>query len=432
MANRTVGQIIPRGPDKWLVSVFLHRDTNGKKVYRSQTVKGGRKMAEKALRALLREKDSGRLVVPSRAPLSEFLEDWLAKAVKPRTRASTFASYRSVLDAYVIPELGATRLDKVSAMQLQGLVARLTERGLAPRTIRYALALLKSALRTAVRWRMLAWNPVDDVDLPSPRRTELLVPQADARKVLLAALAADTWWPLWALMVTTGLRPGEALGLQWPDIDLDGRLLTVQRALSRAAVKRDPAAPEAPEAERWTLAEPKTRAGVRSIPLHERTVEILRRHRAGQLEERMRLGAHYQDRGFVFAGPLGEPIEWHNVRARHFRRAAARAAATCATCGELLVPTGDDKHLEHKGGRRFDHDAAPSPELARLRPYDLRHLHASLLLAAGTDLKTVSQRLGHTNAGFTLETYTHVVPGTQAAATAAIGLEVFGKGGQNR
>ncbi len=91
------------------------------------------------------------------------------------------------------------------------------------------------------------------------------------------------------------------------------------------------------------------------------------------------------------------------------------------------MPTGDDKHVEHQDGRRFDHDAEPRPELARLRPYDLRHLCASLLLAAGTDLKTVSQRLGHANAGFTLETYTHVVPGTQDAATAAIAEQVFGK-----
>jgi integrase len=235
-------------------------------------------------------------------------------------------------------------------------------------------------------------------------------------------------------MITTGLRPGEALGLQWRDVDLDDRTLTVQRSLSRPARRRpDQAEGEGqPPADPWALTEPKTRAGVRAIPLDEHTAEILRRHRAGQNEERLRLGTYYGDRGFVFAAPQGEPLDWHNIRARHFKPAAARAARTCAACGKRLVPTGDDRHLEHEGGRRFDHDAAPRPELARLRPYDLRHLCASLLLAIGTDLKTVSQRLGHANAGFTLETYTHVVPGTQAAAAEAIGEEVFGKAKQER
>ena len=62
-----------------------------------------------------------------------------------------------------------------------------------------------------------------------------------------------------------------------------------------------------------------------------------------------------------------------------------------------------------------------------MRPYDLRHLHASLLLAHGVSLRTVSEPLGHADPGFTLSTYTHVVPGTQEAAAQAIGEEVFGK-----
>jgi integrase len=134
---------------------------------------------------------------------------------------------------------------------------------------------------------------------------------------------------------------------------------------------------------------------------------------------------HYTDQGFVFAMPLGGPLELHNVRGRHFKPAVLRAARTFAVCGKGLIPTGKDKHLEHEEGRRFDHVAAPRPELAALRPYDLRHLHASLLLAGGIDLKTISERLGHANAGFTLETYTHTVPGTQERAAKVIGSAVF-------
>jgi integrase len=414
---RTAGQIKERGPNRWLVSVFLCRDTTGKKVYRSETVRGGRRAAEKALRAMLREKDSGRLVLPSRVSFGEFLEDWLEKAVKPRTRASTLASYRSTLNNYVVPELGLMRLDKLNAMQLQGLVAKLVARepALTPRTIRYALTLVKSALRTAVRWRKLTWNPMEEVDPPSPRKRELQVPQADAIAVVLGELQRDDLWPLWCLMITTGLRPGEALGLQWPDIDLKAERLTVHRSLSWL------------KGGGWELTEPKTQAGRRTLTIPKQTVAVLRSHRTCQLEERMKLADHYTDQGFVFATPLGGPLELHNVRGRHFKPAVLRAARTCAVCGKGLVPTGKAKHLEHEGGRRFDHDAAPRPELAAMRPYDLRHLCASLLLAGGIDLKTVSVGLGHANAGFTLETYTHTVPGTQEKAAKVIGSAVFRK-----
>jgi len=231
---------------------------------------------------------------------------------------------------------------------------------------------------------------------------------------LLAELQRDELWPLWALMITAGIRPGEVLGLQWPDVDLSTGLLTVHRSLSWGKGG-------------WTLAEPKTAAGRRTVTIPAETIALLRVHRTHQLEERMKRAAHYTDQGFVFAGPLGGPLEWHNVRERHFKPAAARAAMTCAVCGKRLVPTGEDRHPEHEDGKRFDHDATPRPELAALRPYDLRHLHASLLLAGGIDLKTISQRLGHTNAGFTLETYAHAVPCTQAAAAVAIGEEVFGR-----
>jgi len=102
-------------------------------------------------------------------------------------------------------------------------------------------------------------------------------------------------------------------------------------------------------------------------------------------------------------------------------------------CGLPLRESTTGK-IEHAGpvlvgGRAADAGHAPAPfkELQGLRPYDLRHLHASLLLARGVPLRTVSERLGHADPGFTLSVYTHVVPGTQEAAAAVIGEEVFGK-----
>ena len=119
----------------------------------------------------------------------------------------------------------------------------------------------------------------------------------------------------------------------------------------------------------------------------------------------------------------GKPLSRH----RHFRPACTRAALTCAVCGKLLELTqdGEDRKALHREDVAHGHAPAPALELLTFRPYDLRHLHASLLLARHVDLKTISERLGHANAGFTLSTYTHAVPGTQEAAAVVIGEELF-------
>ncbi len=122
--GRREGQIKPRGPDRFLVSIFIGSelvDGKRKKLYRSETVRGGIRGAEKRLRAMLREKDSGRTVRPSREAFSEYVARWLRDAVKPRVRASTFASYEEMLKGYVLPDLGPVRLDKLTVAGLQRL-----------------------------------------------------------------------------------------------------------------------------------------------------------------------------------------------------------------------------------------------------------------------------------------------------------------------
>jgi integrase len=417
---RTAGQIKPRGEGRWLVTVFLGRDTTGRRLYQSETVHGGRKTAEKKLRDMLREKDTGRLVRPDKRPLGEYLDWYLANVVKTRVRASTFASYALVFANYVRPELGAVRLDKLTPLHLQALVSKLSERGLSARTVRYALAILGGAMIKARRLRLIPWNPLEEVDLPRESRRDLRVPGTAARARLLAELEADTHWPLWCVMVTTGLRPGEALGLRWIDVDLVTGILTVQRSLSRVG-------------DAWELTEPKTAQGRRAVPLPVEAIAVLRAHQARQAAAREDLADVYRDHGFIFANEIGDPLDWSNVRHRHFARALGRAVLTCSACG-LPLKRGTDGALTHAGpvlvaaaDRPAGHSPAPFNELQGLRPYDLRHLHASLLLARGVSLRTVSERLGHSDPGFTLSTYTHVVPGTQEAATVAIGEEVFGK-----
>ncbi len=419
--GRRIGQIKPRGEGRWLVSVYLNRDAAGKKLYRSKVVHGGIRAAEKKLRELIEQKDGGRLARPDHRTLGEYLDWWIANVAAVRVRASTLASYKLIVGTYLKPELESVRLDRLLPDHVQELVRKLTERGLAPRTVRYAVALLNGVLRRACKDRTLSRNPLEDVELPRQPRRELQVPGGVARARLLAELQADTLWPLWCVFLTTGLRPGEALGLKWNDLDYGAGVLTVQRSLSRL------------KGGTWELTEPKTAQGRRRLPLPVETLAVLRAYQARQAHEREKYTDFAEDRGFVFADPIGRPLEWSNVRHRHFARALRRAVMTCSVCGlPLREPKkGDLEHagpvLVSTGATPAGHAPAPFNDLAGLRPYDLRHLHASLLLARGVPLRAVSERLGHADPGFTLTTYTHVVPGTQEAAAVAIGEEVFGK-----
>jgi integrase len=413
--GRRRGQIKPRG-DRWLVSIFLSSEiVKGHRVkhYRSETVAGSRKQAERRLTKLLGEKDDYRVTQPSRETFGKFVARWLEDDVKSRVRASTFSSYQEALKRYALPELEHVRLDRLGPATLQRVVSRLVARGLSVRTIKYTLALVGAALSTARRWRIIAFNPMSDVTLPRQQRRELSLPGKDVRVRLLAELQADTHWPLWCVLATTGLRPGEALGLQWADVDLDAGRLAVRRSLSRRGKTCE-------------LTEPKTSAGRRSLPLPAETAAVLRAHRAQQLAQRLELGALYVNRDLVFADPLGQPADWHNLRARHFRRACTRAALTCGVCGKALEQDGAGAVL-HREDPEVGHAPAPALELLTFRPYDLRHLFASVLLAGKVDLKTLSVLLGHSNAGFTLATYVHDVGGTAELVAQVAGEAVFGE-----
>jgi len=411
------GQIIARGEKRWLVRVFLGRDARKRKLYIAKTVEGGKKDALKVLRGLLNERDKGRLVRPSTMSLETYLTQWLRDAVKPRARSSTAETYRQTLWTHVVPSIGQVPLGKLTPLHVQSIIAAMSERGLASKTILNAVVLLRSALRQAMRWRILPTNPAEDAQLPRRHKRELNVPTREELQRLLTEAHTDRLWPLWILLLTTGIRPGEALALAWGDFNWESGLLMVQRSLSRVKGKG------------WALTEPKTDRGRRAVTVPHSAVEALREHRARQLEERMRLGPYYHDQGFVFATETGEPFAWSCVHARHWKPMLRRAAMACTECGRQLVQDAQGK-VQHAESERRRHPATPSRALLALRPYDLRHLHATLALAAGVPIRAISERLGHFDAGFTLATYAHTMPGTQEAAAVAVEKALFGSNGQ--
>jgi len=368
MAARRSGQVIDRGDGIWLVRVFLGRDARGRRRYHNKTVHGTKRDAQRYLTKAQRDNDLGQFVEPSDRPLETFLQEWLAGAVAARVTAKTAADYASLLRLHVTPVLGDRKLSQLASADIQKLYTGMLERGLSARTIRYTHAVLSMALDQAVKWSFLAKNPAKAVDLPRNRPQEMRFFTREQATAFLAAAEADRWRALWHLLLVTGMRPGEALGLKWSD--LDGQRVRIQRNLVRS-----------PDG-RWVLKEPKTQRGIRAVAVPAATTDSLQRHRRHQLEERLMAGPGYVDQGLVFAATNGNPLDWHVLVQRHFN-AIIKAAG-----------------------------------LPRIRPYDLRHTTATLLLAAGENIKVVSERLGHANAAMTLNVYSHVLPDMQEAAAA--------------
>lgn len=374
------GQIIKRGEKTWIVRIFQGRDENGKRRYVNKTIHGTKKNAEKYLTAKLRDKDLGINIEPASESLDKYLEKWLESVVRSRVREATFDDYKYILDRYVSPTLGAIKLCDIRSIDIQKVYGdMLSEKELSARTVRMTHAVLSSAMKQAVRWHMLQRNPCEFVDLPRMARKEMQALSPEEAGRFLEAARAEKLGIVLSFALATGMRPEEYLALKWSDLDLHAGTATVRRTL----VWRKGGG--------WYFGEPKTSRSRRTIPLPKSLVSELVDHRRRQGESRLKKGADYQNNDLIFASGEGTPIILRNLVRRHFQ-----PVLTCAK----LAPT--------------------------FRLYDLRHSCATLLLSAGENPKVVSERLGHASIVLTLDTYSHVLPSMQQAATEKLERILYG------
>jgi integrase len=218
---------------------------------------------------------------------------------------------------------------------------------------------------------MLTQNPASLVELPKQSRKEMQALSPDDAERFLKAAAEDRYGLLFALALATGMRPEEYLALQWKDVDLKSGFVVVQRTLTWRR-----------KGGGYYFDEPKTAQSRRTIPLPAGLLSLVVEHKRKQSEERLKVGPKYHNLGLVFATTEGGPLMNRNLLRRHF------------------------KPILHRAGL---------PKTIRM--YDLRHSCATLLLTAQENPKVVSERLGHASITLTLDTYSHVLPSMQQAAT---------------
>ena len=358
------GHIRKRGERSWAIVVDVGYDARtGKRRQKWISVKGTKRDAERRLAEVIRDLNEGLTVTTARVTLADHLDQWMRDYVAVSVRQRTADSYRLIVQR-LKRDLGRIHLDNLDPKDVQRYYAELMEGGLSAQTVVMHHRVLKQAIGQAVKWDMLPRNVLERVAPPRPHTPEFRsLNPREIERLLRAAHGTDYHLPI-HLATYTGLRRSEILGLRWSDVDLGASTLTVRRSM--VPVRGDPA----------HIAAPKSRASRRVVSYGELTKKVLSSRRAGPDVQ-------------VCARPDGR-----EMGASALSHAYRKIADSC----------GID-----------------------VRFHDLRHTHASLLLASGVPVHVVRSRLGHESIQTTVDIYAHVLPESESSATLERALAVAGR-----
>ena len=374
--------------DSWELRVYLGSDpVTGKQRYASRTVRGGKRAAQRVLAEMVTEAERG-LLVRTNATAGELIEAWFEQATRdfsPKTVKET----RGFIDRNLLPAIGAVPLSRLKASDLDRLYRRLQSSGavdgggLSPATVRRIHGILRRALAQGVKWGWIGVNPAAATSPPRVPQSEIKPPSgADLARVLKRASDSSPELACFlVLAAATGARRSELVALRWDDVDLADGVVRIERGVVMG-----------PDG----LVEKGTKThAARRVALDDRTVEIIRAHRARMTERAVMCRVELADDSFVFSNAVDCSEPWYpDSVSRGFKR--------------LCVEEG----------------------LPDVRLHDLRHFVASQLLSAGVDVRTVAGRLGHRNAATTLNVYAHFLEQADRGAADVIGRVIAGEDGR--
>ena len=314
--------------------------------------------------------------------VGDFLREWDAKYVSGLSSAKTRQNFKGAIDRHLIPALGSINLRKLSPLSVQGFVSDQLKAH-SPATVKTYYSILRAALNDACDWGLLDKNPAQSIKVSVPRRR--FEPWTDEQiSLFLGNVKRETspcklcnkrhsrWYALFLALVSTGMRPGEALAIKWADVSLTKRQLTIRGTLTRT----DDGGCE--------IEDPKTASATRTIPLPDALTQALRDLREHQKAVEAKTGIKHE---LVFCQDNGKALWLHNLSQKMFRR---------------YFKISDEASLP------------------AIRLYDLRHCYASQFLQAGGNIRRLSEYLGHADPAFTLRTYAHLIPVQEDATVMAL------------
>ena len=376
------GTIRQRPDGRWEARFTVGRDPGtGKQIQRSVYGSTQKEVQQKLSQAVA-EVDCGTYQPPSKMTVGQWLDVWQREylgGVKPFTAQG----YAKNIRVHLKPAMGAIKLDALSTHTVQKFINDMSKPHgdkppLSPKTVRNAHGVLHKALQQAVKVGYIRFNPADACELPRLERKEINPLDSEAMAAFMRAIEGHRFETVYLTMLFTGMRRGEAFGLLWDSVDLDKGTIRIDRQLQNIPGKPG----------EFRLISTKNGKG-RTVTAAPFVVELLKKHRARQLRDRLKAGPLWQDHGYVFCNEIGEHLSpstvYHNYK-------------------EIVASIG----------------------LPGLRLHDLRHSYAVASLRAGDDVKTVQSNMGHHTAAFTLDVYGHVTEEMKQASAAR--MEAYIKG----
>jgi integrase len=387
---------LPDGRWRAVVSLGYRNGKRLRKVFEALT----RQAVQRKLSDALTSQQHGLPIAAERETVGQFLTAWLEDVVKPSVKPKTRRTYADLCRLHLIPSLGKRPLARLSPHDVQAflneklnfvmcshcerrmavgdfdkhqraehpdLASQAKNPALSARTVKHLLVTLRGALNVAVKWDRVPRNVAALVDPPKVPKPEFKVFTLEQARAFIEAVKGVRLEALFATAIALGYRQGEALGLQWPDVDLETGTLTVRQALQRVNGKLQSI--------------PTKSDKIHTINLPAVTISVLHAHRSRQDDERRAAGARWRETGFVFTTGIGTPLD---------ARGVIRAF---------------DRILKDAG-------------LPKIRFHDLRHSAATLLLAQGVSPRYVSELLAHSSVSFTMQTYAHVLDQTKREVAA--------------
>jgi integrase len=354
--GRGEGSIQQRPDGTWRATISLGIGSDGKRKRRDLY---GKTKAEvqKKMRKEQSANDAGVVVSPAKTTVTQYLNFWFDSVTK--VKASTKMRYRQLADLHVIPQVGNVALHKLAATHIDCVISACEKSGLGATTRRNVFAVLRKCLNDAVKRDLIAINPTSKVEAPSPLKKQHKIWTAAEAQKFLDHTKTHRLHPLFVLSIYTGMRQGEALSLQWGDIDWKRGRITIQRSLTdvkgRAVIGETA----------------KTFAGIRTVDVPAAVMDALDKHRGRMMIDSYPTSAT----SLVFVSRNGGVMDRNGLVKWTFKPQSKKAGVPIITW------------------------------------HQMRHSAATMLLESGVPITNVSKLLGHASPVITAMIYSHVTDG---------------------
>ncbi len=335
--------------------------------------------AEDHLRDVARKKRHGRYVPPSNMTVKDAVGDYLDRG-EGRWKPATHAAYRQRAERLIYPDLGTLRIEGLTTGRIQHWIDDARRRKYGPNTIENSGRVLTAALAEAARLGIIPVNPAVGLRYPIARKKKIPTwSVAEVQRVIVTLAGEPMWDAFYRVALSTGMRPGELCAIQWADVDLDAGIITVQRSLTKDL------------AGHVVMGESTKTGRERENAIPASAVAALRAWSTEQKRRRL-ASAVWHDDGMVF-------------------------------------DRGDGRFLARTTWQRVHAGLIETTGVTPITLHQLRHTNATLEVRAGTNVKLVSERLGHRSVQITLDLYSHTSRDDHRRAADDLGDRLFGAAG---